>query len=376
MSETLKNNISDDTNKMITSIISKLELDKLPEEVNISTMTLVCKFDTIFNCRNIARFVELSFDNILSVKYGKEEDLKTNRTLLQKKQKTGKKKKKKSVFYNQVSLYIAVKGKGKNPVSMKLFSNGAVQMTGCKTIDNAVEALTKIFPELQKIKAIIVKNAKTDELKIVEKPFVTVPSVLNFKCMKDFKISMINSNFFMFSVDRTKLYNLLLKDEHDVSYDPGKHACVNVKYEHIEKTISIFVFEKGSIIITGAQTCGQICDAYNFINKYILTNYNAIIKDDNLMNANIVKYLDKENMREECIFGNDVIHIPGDDNDFDDEYDENLSDSEFEIDSDIGFDQDSDDEKPKKINKHKQKIKVEKSDDLEEKPQRKSKQSK
>lgn len=277
--------------------MNKLELNKLPEEVNISTMTLVCKFNTTFNCENIAKFINLSPDGILSVKYGREDDLSTNRSLLQKKQKTGKKKKKKSIFFNQTSLYVAVKGK-KKPISVKLFSNGAIQKTGCKTITNGIEALSKIFTELLKTKAIIVKNEETGKMKIMEKPFVSTPTVLNFESMKDFKISMINSNFFMFGVDRTKLYNLLLKDEHEVSYDPGKHACVNVKYEHIEKTISIFVFEKGSIIITGAQTCAQINDAYNFINKYMLSNYNSIIKNNNLMNANIVKFLDKENIEE------------------------------------------------------------------------------
>lgn len=296
------------TNKIISSLISKLELNKLPEEVHISTMTLVCKFDTTFNCKNIGRYIDLTSDNVISVKFGKEEDCATNRSLSQKRQSAGKKKRKKSIFYNQVSLYIMVKGKGKNPISMKLFSNGAIQMTGCKTIDNAIEALRKIFPELLKTKAIIIKDSNTNELKIVDKPFLTNPSILNFENIKDFKISMINSNFFMFVIDRIKLYNHLVKDGYDVSYDPGKHACVNVKYDHPEKTISIFVFEKGSIIITGAQTCSQINDAYNFINKYALNNYNAIIKDKNVMNANIIKYLDKNNIIEESVFVNDKIN--------------------------------------------------------------------
>lgn len=338
-------------NKITMSMLNKLELNKLPEEVNISTMTLVCKFDTIFNCKNIGKYIELSIDNVVSVKYGKDEDCKTNRSLLQKKKNVGKKKKKKSIFYNQVSLYIMVKGKGKKPVSVKLFSNGAIQMTGCKTITNATEALKKIFPELLKIKAIVVKD-NNDKLKIVEKAFLTKPSVLNFSNIKDFKISMINSNFFMFSIDRVKLYNLLLKDNHDVIYDPGKHACVNIKYEHIEKTISIFVFEKGSVIITGAQTCSQIRDAYNFINKYILENYNSIIKGKDVMNANIVKYLDKKNIVEESVFGGNVIHIRN---------------------NEINFNKnnyDSDDEKPKKVKKYKTCL-VNKEDGLDEKPKKK-----
>lgn len=343
-----KNNIGNkdkSTDQIISSTISKLNLDKLPEEVKISTMTLCCRLDTIFNCRNIARFIDLTYDGILSVKCGKDEDQKTNRSLLQKKQKMGKKKKKKNVFYNQVSMYVSVKGKNKKPVSLKLFSNGAIQMTGCKTMDNALDALNKIFPELQKIKAIIV-STKDDELKIVEKPFVTNPKVLNMKFVKDLKISMINSNFFMqFKVDRAKLYNLLLEQKYDVTFDPGKHACVNVKFCHVEKLISIFIFERGSIIITGAQNCNQILDAYNFINKYLLMNYNSIVKNDSLTNASIIKYLDQENMKEEFMDEN-IIEIPDseDDSDFGDDVD---LDAELE-----GINNYEEDQKPKKFLKN------------------------
>jgi TATA-box binding protein (TBP) (component of TFIID and TFIIIB) len=295
--------------KIIMNAINKLGIDKLPEDIKISTMTLVCKLDTIFNCKNIARFIDLSYDGILEVKCGTEENLKTNRSLVPKKQKSGKKKKKKKrVFYNQVSMYIMVKGKNKKPVSLKLFSNGAVQMTGCKTMDNAMDALLKIFPELLKTKAIIVRDLE-NVVKVVDKPFVTVPGVLNLKNVKNLKISMINSNFSMnFKIDRSKLYNLLLDEGYYVSYDPVKHAAVNVKFDHIEKTVSIFIFEMGPIIITGAQNCYQIADAYNFINKYLLINYNKIIKNDNLANANIIKYLDLENIKEENI--TNLIEMP------------------------------------------------------------------
>lgn len=275
--------------KIKTKAIRELELRKLPEDVTISTMTFVCKIDTKFLCGNIARYIDLKYDAILSVTHGKDGDLHTNRSIIAKKTSNGKKKKKKNTFYNQVSMYVDVKAKRKKPVNIKLFSNGAIQMTGCKTVDNAMETLSKVLPELKKVKATIdYKN-----FKVVEKPFASNLENLELKNIKNVRIAMINSNFKIpFKIDRGKLYNLLLSENYECLYDPVKHACVNIKYDHPDKTISVFVFEKGSIIITGARNCSQILDAYNFINRYLLKNHKHIVKNDALTNSNIIKYLD------------------------------------------------------------------------------------
>lgn len=321
--------------KIVKSINEKLGFDKLPSDILISTMTLTCKIDTEFNCRNIARYIDLSYGGILSVKCGNENDTKTNRTLLPKKQKTGKKKKKRSVFYNQVSMYVMVKGKKKKPVSVKLFLNGSIQMTGCKTISHLTEALTKIFRELKKIKAIVI--SKNYSLKVVEKPFVTEMNNIKIQNVKNIKISMINSNFDInFKIDRSKLHNLMLAEKYEVSFDPEKHACVNVKYESSEKQLSIFVFEGGSIIITGVRNCFQIIEAYNFINKYLLINYNKIIKNDDLTNSNITMYLDREKLIENI--NNDFLNSSDDESDIDsyDEFDYDTNElSDYDNNTDV-----------------------------------------
>lgn len=369
------------SDKITNEIIQKLGFDKLPQDVVISTMTLVCSVNTNFICRNIARCVDLSYGGILSVKCGNDDDIKTNRSLLPKKQKTGKKKKKKSVFYNQVSIYVMVKGKNKKPVSVKLFLNGAIQITGCKTIGHAIEALNKIFIELHKTKGLVVM--KNFALRVIDLPFMTNTNI-TLKNVKDIKVVMINSNFTIgFKVDRLKLHNLMLSEGYDVSFDPEKHACVNIKFDHTEKQLSIFVFEGGSIIITGVKNCHQILEAYDFINKYLLMNYNKIVKNDNLTNVNIIKFLDKTNIKEQ---ENDEFLL-SDSDDTDSEYSNILlnsdemdlteaekyiseiynfdeggedieldsdinSDINSDIDSEIGSDinDDSEDELPKKIN--------------------------
>jgi TATA-box binding protein (TBP) (component of TFIID and TFIIIB) len=268
-------------------LIKELEYNKKPDDVNISTMTIVCKMNTNFLCGNIARYIKLSFDGVLGVTHGINGDPSTNRTLIQSKKITNKKKKHKNVFFNQVSMYLIIKTKI-NPINVKIFSNGAIQMTGCKTIQDALETLIILLPKLQNVRAIVDYKNK----KIIEKPFAEDIQQLNFENITNFKIAMINSNFNIpFEINRSKLYQLMLEENYDCLYDPIKHACVNIKYEHPDKSISIFVFEKGSIIITGSKNCDQINCAYEFINKYLLKNYVAIVKNNNLTSNNIINYI-------------------------------------------------------------------------------------
>lgn len=102
---------------------------------------------------------------------------------------------------------------------------------------------------------------------------------INFLDIKNiylFDIRMINTNFNIgFQINRERLFKLLLDRDYDVTFDPIIHACVNIKYiiPELNKPVSIFVFESGSITIAGSNSCEQILYTYNFINKFILSNY-------------------------------------------------------------------------------------------------------
>lgn len=268
-------------------IIDALTISKLPDDVFISTMTICCELDIQFNVDNIAKYIELKTNSIISIGYGKDNDPNTNRTLYPKKKKKKKlkiKKKQKREFHNQISLNVMVESKKEKPINIKLFTNGSIQMTGCKSVDNVVDVLEKIFIELKTIKAII----NTEKFIIEEKPFVNNHSKLFLENVKNVTIGMINSNFiYPNKIDRLKLFNLLNLEGKECRYDPSNHAPVNIKYQCIEKSISILVFEKGSILITGAKNCNQILEGYNFINKYLLTNHKKIIKSNyTLLNIN------------------------------------------------------------------------------------------
>jgi TATA-box binding protein (TBP) (component of TFIID and TFIIIB) len=84
----------------------------------------------------------------------------------------------------------------------------------------------------------------------------------------------------MFQINRERLYELLKIEGFDVTFDPIIHACVNIKYNiknMPNKTISIFVFESGSITIAGSNSSQQVLETYNFINNFILRNYKKLL---------------------------------------------------------------------------------------------------
>ena len=70
------------------------------------------------------------------------------------------------------------------------------------------------------------------------------------------------------------------------SFEPCIRACVVVKYTPIEfniddKQVSVYIFLKGNIIITGARHRNHIIEAYNYINNILITHANEInIKED------------------------------------------------------------------------------------------------
>lgn len=276
------------------NVVSKIDLnlDDLPDDLRISTMTITCNLDTLIDIQNVGNFVDLTFGGIVCVKYKTNNDKLDNNTMtrslikLKKTRKTKKNKMRKN-FFNQATLIVDVKNKRR--INVKVFKNGAIQMTGCKSFSDFEQALLIVCNELKKKKAIYNKKTKTIE----KRYFVTNYDSIDPKKISNFKIRMINSNFNVgFLIDREKLYELLLKSNTRCTYEPCIHACVNIKYLYKNKeVISIFVFESGSIIITGAKTKNHIIESYKFITKILFENYDKIIK------KNIEELLEREDIK-------------------------------------------------------------------------------
>ena len=259
----------------------------LPYDLDISTSTITCNLDITFNVENIGLYFNDFDDVIIGKRYGNRI---VNNIVSIKKLKSSKKKKRreKKNFFNQVSLiFRSATLMGLDPaklsekerdkmLNVKLFINGSIQMTGCKYLNNIKNSLIKLFEKLKTTKAILNNN-----MEFIEKPFVDHITKLDINNVKDFGIEMINTNFNgLYQINRNKLFQLLLDKEVEVSFDPIIHPSVNIKYRLINfpaKTISIFIFESGSITIAGSNSYDEVLEAYNFIAEFIYRNYTKLL---------------------------------------------------------------------------------------------------
>ena len=257
-------NVIDIDEDILNDFTKKLKIDILPNDLKISTMTICCKLDVIFNLINIAKYIDITQHNIINISFGDLTNIKTNRGYII------RKKKAKHRFLNQASLYVVITND--KYVNVKLFNNGAIQMTGCQTVKQVIIALQKLFNELKKTK-IIIRNKQ-----FIEMPFTSDSKQLHLKYVSKLKTCLINSDFkFPMIVNRIKLYRLMLFEKYNVYFDIIRRHSVNIKYYSDDHEITILVFEKNSILITGGTTCKHLLDAYNFINKYLLINQYYVI---------------------------------------------------------------------------------------------------
>lgn len=263
-----------DTDKVDYIDVNYLHMNRLPDNVKISTISSTCKIDTKFDAANIFDTLIVDDINIDKMKYGNK--LKLSDGIYELKSKP----KKRVHFFNQITVVIILESLRK--INVKLFKNGAIQMTGCKNVDDYNILFNKIL--------YILKKNRTDENNLLE--------LKDKYIISDFKINMINSNFNVnFNINRDKLYNYLLKKNVKCRYEPCNHACVNIKIPSNIDTneISIFVFEKGSIIITGAKSGDHILEAHNYIinelnsMKSNITKIEVINVLDDLLNQLLVK---------------------------------------------------------------------------------------
>lgn len=261
--------------------VNNFEINNLPDGLNISTMTASLRDTKLnFDFEKIYNDLPLSINDIISIKRNKE-DIKsiTNDIKKERKKKIITSKK---LFFNQMTVVVRVFENEINKLSLinkerkinfKLFINGSIQMSGVKKIEYANRALNKLFYHLNKIN-----------------------SIENFENLntKSFFIDMILVNYRVrVQINRANLYNLLIKKKIKSSYEKAIRACVNIKFKpnNKDKEISIFVFQKGNILIAGAKNKENLVNAYNFINDIIINHIDEIINiDDDEKEKDIMKF--------------------------------------------------------------------------------------
>lgn len=279
------------------------DITELPTEMEVSTITMTCKYDTNFFPQNIKNFINLSENGITTANFGnKDNSIRSiDPKLIQKNNNKTKNNqdilsKKKDNFYNQITLLVNTKSKPRAPINVKIFKNGSLQMTGCISFANYIETLIILNNELNKKMAIVMKENPNE---VVEKPFMEADKI-SISNVTETGLQMINIVLKMeFEIHRERLYHLLHSiDGVMVLFDSSVHAAVRIKLDYKEDDdkivyISIFVFESGKILIMGSLKKKHIMYAYRFIIGQLYHNYSQIIVDD------INTLLEKPKIREE-----------------------------------------------------------------------------
>lgn len=232
-----------DENKVLETEVEEEEMED-PTPYRISTMTTITSFSCIINLRVVTRHFKLD-NKVVKVMHGVK-PVKNN----------GKNKKKKKEFFNQSTIIVQLDPLKK--INVKIFSNGKIQMTGVKRLEDAQEALRIIIDRLKTTEGIIEidklldnhidnyllkKNIDISEMsrdlkvgKIEEfedsKEIYSKSIEFDDISFNPIEIVLINSDFKVnFKIKRNVLFNILQQEYGIVAtFDPGIYPGINCKY--------------------------------------------------------------------------------------------------------------------------------------------------
>lgn len=118
-------------------------------EYKIATVTMSTKLpDCILNLTNIGKYLDID-DDIIGIKYNYA-DLNVTKgsyftTIYKKAKVKDSSKVNKALFYNQITIILNNKG---NHVNIKLFGNGSLHLTGCKSVHEGEEVTLLLYNKL------------------------------------------------------------------------------------------------------------------------------------------------------------------------------------------------------------------------------------
>jgi TATA-box binding protein (TBP) (component of TFIID and TFIIIB) len=167
----------------------------------------------------------------------------------------------KKQFYNCKHFYIGVKYQQKTKISVKIFSNGKMQMAGVLNVSAMTYGFRKIFKRLS-----ILEAFEGDAY------------------ISNVRICMINSDF---KIDKNIKQSSLCKlfDEKNLpyikrySFNPNKYPAINLKILNSNSVdiTTCLIFRSGSIMITGGNDILEYSKIYQKILKIINENHSTLL---------------------------------------------------------------------------------------------------
>ena len=293
----------EEANNLFEDFLSKCKIikkDKINHnDLKISTMTIVsniCK-----NINTIVIFQRLKLqNNIVYIESNKivRGNKKTKKNKKIKKVVTDKRKLSKgSPFSNQISIGFSCNIKEhvhNNPICVKLFQNGRIQITGCKNETEIKTIYNKLYNSLLDIKKeYIYKNQK-----------IYVYPYENLKTHEELviKSEMINGTFNTnYNIDLTKLFLKItsIYSDKEIYINNEKKSPLTLYLKMFEiydikkgknKIPSVFIYNSGSINLIAINK-EIIYKSYNFINNFLNKYYNDITETKIVFNYDYLKQL-------------------------------------------------------------------------------------
>lgn len=150
-----------------------------------------------------------------------------------------KKTKKSRAFFNQLTVKIT-----NSNTSIKLFSNGAIHITGVRNMIHFADIMDRVCTALALL-------LDTDQ-----------------PVLQEASISMINAIFSAARRLPLRTLRQLLEDAgYAASYDPDAYPGINAKItvDEDSKTVTVMIFTTGNVIISGAKTPEHVSRVYHIV---------------------------------------------------------------------------------------------------------------
>ncbi len=157
--------------------------------------------------------------------------------------------------------------------NVMIFRNGSLQITGCKTVAEAIDISRLVCTSLLQIGQIAA-------LPTIETSMI--------------KANLINSNFSLgkaINLDALQASLVKNKAQHAmVSTDRQTHSAVNIAATMKDGVIvKIFVFCRGNVVITGVKNPAHLNEAYDAICSFIDKHFNDIVGSDDIFLPKVPK---------------------------------------------------------------------------------------
>lgn len=235
-------------------------------DFTVSTITCISFIADVIDIKRVCQFLNVTDNNHIAyieadnVFKGIRKHKKAGSSLKKSKLKDSVNKTRNQLFSNQMSVGIECtcpkhcgKNEHKNPISVKLFRNGRIQITGCKDDSEIKKVYTILYNELLKIPSEFNYNGT-----IIKIP--TVKGLISFE-KADISIEMLNGTFKIGSKLNLKTVMNFYKNKYtkdEIFRTINKKSRINLsikKFQYFDKKKSkwkmpqVFIYNTGSVNI-------------------------------------------------------------------------------------------------------------------------------